>query len=113
VLARQDPALLVHILGEIVKAWSQLTINSNRFLGEDYGGRFTIVLADLASKFGVKESLGTLLVPEFGHSDFAEMIGSSRPIISRLISEMISAGRLAKYGKHYIVLDDFALNSGR
>jgi hypothetical protein len=31
-------------------------------------------------------------------------------MVSRLISEMISAGRLAKRGKHYIILEDFAEN---
>jgi hypothetical protein len=30
--------------------------------------------------------------------------------VSRLIDEMISAGRLAKRGKHYIILDDLAVN---
>jgi Crp-like helix-turn-helix protein len=61
---------------------------------------------ELATKFGVKESRGTLLIPEFGHSDFAEMIGSSRPIVSRLIAEMVSAGSLIQNGKHYIVIDE-------
>ena len=65
-----------------------------------------MVLGDLATKFGVKESRGILLVPEFGHSDFAEMIGCSRPMVSRLIAEMISAGSLAQNGKHYILIDD-------
>jgi CRP-like cAMP-binding protein len=54
----------------------------------------------------VKESRGTLLIPEFGHNDFAEMIGCSRPMVSKLIAEMISAGSLAQHGKHYIIIDE-------
>jgi hypothetical protein len=38
-----------------------------------------------------------------GHADFAEMIGSSRPMVSRLIAEMIASKRLSYDGKHYIV----------
>jgi len=53
------------------------------------------------------------LIPEFGHNDFAEMIGGSRPMVSRLIAEMISAGTLAQHGKHYIVIDDSALKNGK
>jgi CRP/FNR family transcriptional regulator, cyclic AMP receptor protein len=110
VLAIQEPTLLVQILGEVVAAWSELTLRHAQFLGSNYAGRLETVLADLAAKFGVNESRGTLLIPAFGHSDFAEMIGCSRPMVSRLISEMISAGRLAQTGKHYIILDDFAVN---
>src|ERR1700722_14009390 len=34
------------------------------------------------------------------------MIGCSRPMVSRLIAEMISAGRLAQNDKHYVVVDE-------
>jgi CRP/FNR family transcriptional regulator, cyclic AMP receptor protein len=110
VLAMQDPALLIHILEEAIAAWSELTLRHAQFLGKNYAGRLEMVLADLATKFGVNESRGTLLIPEFGHNDFAEMIGCSRPMVSRLISEMIAAGRLAQNGKHYIILEDSTVN---
>jgi CRP/FNR family cyclic AMP-dependent transcriptional regulator len=113
VLMRQDPNLLLHIMKEIVAAWSELTLQYVQFLGKNYNGRLEAVLADLAIRFGVKESRGTLLVPEFGHSDFAEMIGCSRPMVSRLIAEMISAGSLAQDGKHYILADDPTLLSSK
>jgi CRP/FNR family cyclic AMP-dependent transcriptional regulator len=111
VLRRQDPLLLVHLLEAIVSAWSELTLHYMQFLGKNYSGRLEIVLAELAAKFGVKESRGTLLVPEFGHSELAEMIGCSRPMVSRLIAEMISAGSLAQNGKHYILIDDWKRSS--
>jgi CRP-like cAMP-binding protein len=110
VLARQDPDLLTRILQEVITATSELTVRHANFLGKNYAARLELVFAELAGKFGVNESRGTLLIPEFGHADFAEMIGCSRPMVSRLIDEMISAGRLAKRGKHYIILDDFAGN---
>jgi CRP-like cAMP-binding protein len=105
VLARQDPALLVHITEQVIAAWSELTLRQTQFLGENCSGRLEMVLAELATKFGVKESRGTLLIPEFGHNDFAEMIGCSRPMVSRLIAEMSSAGSLIQNGKQYIVVD--------
>jgi CRP-like cAMP-binding protein len=108
VLALQDPALLIQILQAVVAGWSGLTIHRLRLLGNNVAVRLEIVLAELAAKFGVDESRGTLLIPEFVHGDFAEMIGCSRPMVSRLIGEMISTGRLAKSGKHYIVRHDSA-----
>jgi len=98
--------VLLQILQEVVSAWSEVTLRYTQFLGKNYSGRLEMVMADLAAKFGVKESRGTLLIPEFGHTDFAEMIGCSRPMVSRLIAEMISAGSLAQNGKHYIIIDD-------
>jgi len=111
VLQKQDPALLVHILREVTVALSEVTIRYTQFLGKNYSGRLKMVLEDLAARFGVKDSRGTLLIPEFGHSDFAEMIGCSRPMASRLIAEMISAGSLEQDGKHYIIVDESALKS--
>ena len=73
--------------------------NSVKIFGPDLA-----VLRDLARKFGVKDSRGILLLPELGHADFAEMIGSSRPMVSRLIAEMVANKRLLYDGKHYIVL---------
>ena len=105
--------LLLHILEEVVSAWSELTLHYAQFLGRNYSSRLEIVLAELAAKFGVKESRGTLLIPEFGHSDFAEMIGCSRPMVSRLIGEMIAAGSLAQDGRHYIIVDDSVLKNGK
>jgi CRP/FNR family transcriptional regulator, cyclic AMP receptor protein len=106
VLSRLDPPLLVHLLGEITAVWGSFTHYCAQFLGMNYSERLETVLRDLAHKFGVSESRGTLLIPEFGHADFAEMIGSSRPMVSRLIAEMIANHRLAHDGKHYIVIGD-------
>jgi len=106
VLSRLDPPLLVHLLAEIAAVWGSFTHWCARFLGMNYSERLDTVLRDLAKKLGVRESRGTLLIPEFGHADFAEMIGSSRPMVSRLIAEMIANKRLAYDGKHYIVIGD-------
>jgi hypothetical protein len=39
------------------------------------------------------------------------MIGCSRPMVSRLIGEMIANHRLTYDGKHYIVLDNPAITA--
>jgi CRP-like cAMP-binding protein len=104
VLSRLDPPLLVRLLGEIAALWSSFTHYQARYLGMNFSERMEALLRDLARKFGVKDSRGILLLPELGHADFAEMIGSSRPMVSRLIAEMVANKRLLYDGKHYIVL---------
>jgi len=71
-----------------------------------YRERLEAMLAEVAGRFGVKEARGTLLTLELGHDDWAEMIGSSRPMVSRLIAEMVQNRVLAREGKHYILLAD-------
>jgi CRP/FNR family transcriptional regulator, cyclic AMP receptor protein len=108
VLSRLDPPLLVRLLGEISAIWGSFTHYHVRYLGMNFSERMETVLRDLARKFGVKDSRGILLIPELGHADFAEMIGSSRPMVSRLIAEMVANKRLLYDGKHYIVVGDSA-----
>jgi Crp-like helix-turn-helix domain len=71
-----------------------------------YRERLEAMLSEVAARFGVKETRGTLLTLELGHDDWAEMIGSSRPMVSRLIAEMVQNRILAREGKHYILLSD-------
>jgi CRP-like cAMP-binding protein len=112
VLSRLDPPLLVRLLGEVTAIWGSFTHYQARYLGMNFNERMEAVLRALARKFGVKDSRGTLLIPELGHADFAEMIGSSRPMVSRLIAEMIANKRLLYDGRHYIVIDHSANESG-
>ena len=112
VLSRLDPPLLVRLLGEITAMWGSFTHYQARYLGMNFSERMETLLDDLARKFGVKDSRGTLLIPELGHADFAEMIGSSRPMVSRLIAEMIANKRLLYDGRHYIVIDHSPNESG-
>jgi hypothetical protein len=62
------------------------------------------VLEELGAKFGVRDTRGILLVPESAHSDLADMIGTSRPMVSRLISEVTEEGLLLRQGRQFILL---------
>jgi CRP/FNR family transcriptional regulator, cyclic AMP receptor protein len=105
VLSRLDPPLLVQLMGEIAALWGSFTHYNARYQGMNFSERMETVVSDLARKFGIRDSRGSLLLLELGHADFAEMIGSSRPMVSRLIAEMIANERLLYDGKHYIVIN--------
>jgi hypothetical protein len=67
--------------------------------------RLEVVLHELGSKFGVRDTRGILLMPELSHADLADMIGSSRPMVSRLIADMTDEGRLLRQGKQFVLLE--------
>jgi len=47
-------------------------------------------------------------MPELAHTDLADMIGSSRPMVSRLIAEMTEEGLLLRQGKQFVLLEALA-----
>jgi len=68
------------------------------------------VLDDLAARAGVHDSEGVILIPELGHDDLAEMIGCSRPMVSRMIADMIRRKKIAKRDKQYVLLRNWNVN---
>jgi hypothetical protein len=63
-----------------------------------------MVLTELAERFGVPDSRGTLLMPELAQEELAEIIGSSRPMVSKLLTEMTERGILIREGRRHILL---------
>ena len=74
------------------------------FLGLSYRERIEMVIAELGRKFGIPDSDGILLTFEPTHSDLAEMIGSSRPVVGRVLTELIEDGEIERRERKYILL---------
>jgi hypothetical protein len=66
--------------------------------------RLEVVLSDLGRRVGVHDNRGTLIIPELSQADLAEMIASSRPLVSRLLNEMEERGLVQRRGKQYLLL---------
>jgi CRP-like cAMP-binding protein len=100
-----EPTQLIRLLEYVNSMWSAAANSWATFISLDYRERLELVLKDLASRFGVEDSRGTLLITDLLHAKLAEMIGSSRPMITRLINEMVDQGVLARRGKQYVLLN--------
>jgi CRP-like cAMP-binding protein len=96
---------LLGMIERLNSAWSSNAQWFGTFLSMSFRERLEIVFKGLATKFGVRDTRGVLVMPELSHADFADMIGSSRPMVSRLITEMIEEGLLLRQGKQFIVLE--------
>jgi hypothetical protein len=72
-----------------------------------------VVLSDLGARFGVSESRGILLTPELAQEELAEMIGSSRPMVSKLLTEMSERGIITRQGRRYILLRGSGLDTAQ
>jgi CRP/FNR family transcriptional regulator, cyclic AMP receptor protein len=104
VLKGLEPEALLRITEGINSMWSSLVYRYATFLGMSLRKRLEIVLGELAERFGVPDSRGTLLLPELAQEELAEMIGSSRPMVSKLLTEMTDRGMLVREGRRHILL---------
>src|SRR5215472_7246123 len=81
------------------------------FLGLSYRERVEILMAELGRKFGVPDKDGVLITFEPTHCDLAEMIGSSRPVIGRVMTELMEDGEIARRDRKYLLLRGGAIEA--
>jgi CRP/FNR family transcriptional regulator, cyclic AMP receptor protein len=112
-LARLPIDRLITILAALNTLWSKNFWFFTTLLSLPLLDRLTIVMTDLANRLGVRDSRGIVLIPEIYHDNLAEMIGCSRPMISRLIGQMIESGLLARRGKQYVLLKKWDFDHNR
>jgi CRP-like cAMP-binding protein len=99
-----DPDQAIELYQTLNSFWSSTLHWWTTFLGLPFQQRLEVVLGDLGRRVGVHDNRGTLIIPELSQADLAEMIGSSRPLVSRLLNEMEERGLVQRRGKQYILL---------
>jgi CRP/FNR family transcriptional regulator, cyclic AMP receptor protein len=109
-LATLPPDTLISIIASLNTFWSENLRFFATLLNLPFWNRLTIVMSDLAKRAGVQDADGIILIPELGHEGLSEMIGCSRPMVTRLISEMVQSGLLARRGKQYVLLKKWDFN---
>jgi CRP/FNR family transcriptional regulator, cyclic AMP receptor protein len=112
VLKNLDAETLIKIASALNTMWSSVTYRYASFLGMSLRKRLEFVLNELAERFGVPDARGTLLLPELAQEELAEMIGSSRPMVSKLLTEMTARGTLIRSGRRHILLSPEKLGAG-
>ena len=103
-LEAADHQLLLSLFERLNSFWAGIVHHYASFMTLSYRERLEAMLTEVASRYGVRDARGTLLTLELGHDDWAEMIGSSRPMVSRLLAEMVENGVLSREGTPYILL---------
>jgi CRP/FNR family transcriptional regulator, cyclic AMP receptor protein len=112
-LASLPTDVLISIIASLNTFWSENLRYFATLLNLPFWNRLTLVMSDLANRAGVEDADGIILIPEIGHEGLSEMIGCSRPMVTRLIAEMVQSGLLARRGKQYVLLKkwDFSESS--
>ena len=103
-LTTLDSATLLDVSERMNSAWSGWVHYYAALLGMSFRARLELVLAQLGRKFGAPDDDGIALTFEPAHGDLAEMIGCSRPMVSRLMADLIKQGEIARRGRLYVLL---------
>jgi len=103
-LRKLDPEKVIQLLGNLNATWSAMFERYAGFIGLSFRERLEIVFKDLGARFGVDDKRGTLIILELSHENLAEMIGSSRPMVSTLVADMVREGMLARSEQHQFIL---------
>jgi CRP/FNR family transcriptional regulator, cyclic AMP receptor protein len=104
ILRALDPDQSIELYQTLNSFWSSTLHWWTSFLGLPFEQRLEVVLSDLAQRVGVHDNRGTLIIPELSQADLAEMIASSRPLVSRILNEMEERGLVHRRGKQYLLL---------
>jgi CRP-like cAMP-binding protein len=108
-LTSLDSATVLEISERMNSAWSGQVQYYASLLAMSFRERLELMLAQLGRKFGAPDDEGIALTFEPAHGELAEMIGCSRPMVSRLMADLIKQGEIARRGRLYILLNDGAI----
>jgi CRP/FNR family transcriptional regulator, cyclic AMP receptor protein len=99
-----EPDQSIELYQTLNSFWSSMLHWWTSFFGLSFEQRLEIVLSDLGRRLGVHDNRGTLIIPELSQADLAEMIASSRALVSRLLTEMEERSLVQRRGKQYLLL---------
>ncbi len=100
---------LVRIVQGVDASWVTLCCRLLTFLTQDVRSRLAYSIREIAKVFGIPDARGKLLALRLSHEDFADLIGASRPMVSKHLKELAERGIFVKEGGRYIVLQEDAL----
>ena len=105
-----NPENLISLIENVNTEWSAFCRYWIGFSTLSVRRRLQSTLQDLAIRFGARDSRGILLTIAVSHDELAEMILSSRPMVTRLIAELVRDGFIGREGRHYILLNNAMRN---
>ncbi|MGH7812724.1 MAG: Crp/Fnr family transcriptional regulator [Candidatus Binataceae bacterium] len=102
-LRAAGPERLIELFQSLNTYWSSTLHWWASLMGMPFEGRLETIMADLAARLGRRDNRGTLIIPELSQGDLAEMIGGSRPLVSRLVNRMERRGLIERRGRRYVL----------
>jgi len=94
------------IMDATVGRWWGMVVRYANFVGLGLRERLAGALLELAEKFGVRDSRGTLLTIKLTHADLAELVGASRQRTTEQLNDFEREGVIGRDGRRLIILPE-------
>lgn len=105
--AMQDlsAAATLALLQRIDRGWARFSSRFLAFMMMDVHARLIHAITHLADKFGIPDPRGKLIPLRLSHEDFGELVGASRPMVSKHLKELANKRIFYKQDGRYILSD--------
>ncbi len=94
------------ILDATVGRWWGMVVRYANFVGLGLRERLAGALLELAEKFGVRDSRGTLLTIKLTHADLAELVGASRQRSTEQLGDFERERVIIREGRRLIIVPE-------
>ena len=94
------------ILDATVGRWWGMVVRYANFVGLGLRARLAGALLELAEKFGVRDSRGTLLTIKLTHADLAELVGASRQRTTEQLNDFERERVIIREGRRLIIVPE-------
>lgn len=94
---------LARIVQGVDSRWRTLSCRLLTFLTQDVRTRLAHAIGEIANSYGIPDARGKLIPLRLSHEDFAELVGASRPTVSKQLKQMIQLGIFIKANGRYIL----------
>jgi CRP-like cAMP-binding protein len=94
---------ILAIVQRVNRDWARFCSRFLAFLMMDVRSRLGYVISEVAETFGIDDPRGRLIPLRLSHEDFGELVGASRPMVSKHLKELAKAGIFYKQNGRYIL----------
>jgi CRP/FNR family cyclic AMP-dependent transcriptional regulator len=94
---------ILALVQRVNRDWARLCSRFLAFLMMDVRSRLAYAITEVAETFGIADPRGKLIPLRLSHEDFGELVGASRPMVSKHLKELAKAGVFYKQNGRYIL----------
>lgn len=104
-MIQERPSLAIKIIEALSKKTRLLTSQVRELVFQDAAGRLASLISRLAEDFGREIEEGTVIDLVLTHQEIANLIGSSRVTVTKLINKFIDEGMITIKKRKIIIID--------
>ncbi|HVO25010.1 MAG TPA: Crp/Fnr family transcriptional regulator [Candidatus Margulisiibacteriota bacterium] len=94
---------ILTLVQRVNRDWARFCSRFLAFLMMDVRSRLAYAITEVAETFGIADPRGKLIPLRLSHEDFGELVGASRPMVSKHLKELAKAGLFYKQNGRYIL----------